>query len=66
MESYEGRGGGEMFLVNHISGLLICFVTGIKSLWPVSLDHHNIKLHDSDLLQSTLRGSSEIKLEMAH
>lgn len=55
-----------MFLVNHISELLFRFVPGMKSLWPVSLEHHNEKLHDSDLLQPTLRGSSEIKLEMAH
>lgn len=44
-----------VFFVNHISGLLICFVPGMKFLWPVSLDHHNAKLHDSDLPQSTLR-----------
>ena len=55
-----------MLFVNHISELLICFVPGMKSLWPVSLKHHDAKLHDSDLLQPTLRDNFEIKLEMAH
>ena len=55
-----------MLFVNHISELLICFVPRMKSLWPVSLKHHDAKLHDSDLLQPTLRDNFEIKLEMAH
>ena len=57
-----------MHFVHHISELLICCVPGITPLWPVSvsLEHHNAKLHDSDLLQPTLRDNSEIKLEMAH
>lgn len=56
----EARGDGLMLFVNHISELLICFVPVMKSLWPVSLKHHNAKLHDSGLLQPTLRDSSEI------
>lgn len=64
--SCEERRDGLMFLVDRISELLFCCVPGMKSLWPVSLEHHNAKLHDSDLLQPTPRGSSEIKLEMAH
>lgn len=66
MYSWEERGDGLMLFVNHISELLICFVPGMKSLWPVSLKHHDAKLHDSDLLQPTLRDNFEIKLEMAH
>lgn len=66
MYSWEERRDGLMLFVNHISELLICFVPGMKSLWPVSLKHHDAKLHDSYLLQPTLRDNFEIKLEMAH
>lgn len=64
--TYErGRGCCLRFRSQWNSEHFLRFVLRVQSLWPASLEQHRPELCDSDLLQPTLRGSSEINLEMA-